>query len=213
MSWFSRFRGQALFGIANQGLTSAENFFIGVLLLRNGTKAEYGLFVLGYGVLLFCWSLISGFITAQIYASPSADPSADAPRRPQYNRLLRSLLTVSVAVTGAACAATLLLRQLDAIAVDTKFWLLMAAGLPGMCLRDFMRRYHFQERSATRVLQMDGYALVLTLVILGLFAFFRADNLHSVAAGTMALTGLATGLLAAAAAGLSPAASRRNPYV
>jgi O-antigen/teichoic acid export membrane protein len=204
MNWTSRNRGPALRGVVDQSLTSAENFAVGVILVRNCTKSEFGLYVLGYGILVLGWSLIAALITAQLPAALSRGSLGDE-RRLQCGSLLRTLLVASIATTGSGCLLTLLLTQLHVVAShDTYYWLLLSSALPAMCLRDFMRRYFFQERTETRALLMDGFALTLTVATLGALAALHVTHLNSVAAATLALGGLAVGTWGLVASGLSP---------
>ena len=201
----SRFHGPALRGVADQALTSAENFAVGVILVRNCSKAEFGLFALGYGVLVLGWSLIAALITAQMSAVFSRESLNSEERKIQCGSLLRTLLFACIVTTCCGYLLTLLLTQLDIVSSnDTYYWLLLSSALPAICLRDFMRRYFFQERSETRALLMDASALALTIVTLGALASLHATHLNSVAAGTLALGGLAVGICGIVASGLSP---------
>lgn len=205
MNRTSRFRGAALRGVADQALTSAENFAVGFILVRNCTKAEFGLYVLGYGILVLGWSLIAALITAHMPALFSKESISGAERRIQCGALLGTLLAACIATTTCGCFLTLLLTQLHIVAFpDTYYWLLLSSALPGICLRDFMRRYFFQERSETRALLMDASALTLTLATLGVLAALHATHLNSAAAAVLAVGGLTVGVGGIIGAGLSP---------
>jgi O-antigen/teichoic acid export membrane protein len=200
-----RFRGPALRGVVDQALTSAENFAVGVILVRSSTKAEFGLYVLGYGILVLAWSLIAALVTAQMSAAFSRESLSSEQRRRQCGSLLRTLLAACVATTTCGFLVTLVLAQLDIVdSYDACYWLLLSAALTGICLRDFMRRYFFQEKSENRALLMDACALTLTVATLGVMAALHASHMNSVAAGTLALGGLAVGIWGVFAAGLSP---------
>src|ERR1700722_4800229 len=95
----SRFHGPALRGVADQALTSAENFVVGVILVRNCSKAEFGLFALGYGVLVLGWSLIAALITAQMSAVFSRESLNSEERKIQCGSLLRTLLFACIVTT------------------------------------------------------------------------------------------------------------------
>jgi O-antigen/teichoic acid export membrane protein len=207
-----RFRGPALRGVADQALTSAENFAVGIILVRNCTKAEFGLYVLGYGMLVLCWSLIAALITAQMPAAFSRGALSLEERQMLCGSLLHSLLVTSAATAGCGCILAMLLTQLNIVAApDIYYWLLLASALPGICLRDFMRRYFFQERSEARALLMDGLALALTIMTLGTMAALHATHLNSVAAATLALGGLGVGIWGIVAGDLSPERHRDEP--
>jgi O-antigen/teichoic acid export membrane protein len=200
-----RFSGPALRGVADQALTSAENFAVGVILVRNCTKAEFGLYVLGYGILVLGWSLIAALITAQMSSVLSRESLSREERQAQCSSLLRALLVACIVTTSGGYLVTLLLTQVQIVASDdTYYWLFLSSALPGMCLRDFMRRYFFQERSEVRALIMDASALALTVATLGTMAALHASHLNSVAAATLALGGLAVGIWGIVAGGLSP---------
>jgi O-antigen/teichoic acid export membrane protein len=205
MNRTARLRGPAFRGVLDQGLTSAENFAVGVILVRNCTKAEFGLYILGYGILVLGWSLIAALITAQMAAALSKGPLSAQVQRTRFGALLRTLLVACLAATGCGVVVTLLLAQLHILsASDTYYWLLLSSALTGICLRDFMRRYFFQEGTETQALLMDGFALTITVVTLSAMVAVHATHMHSVAAGTLAVGGLAVGILGIAASGLSP---------
>ncbi len=200
-----RFFGPALRGVVDQGLTSAENFAIGVILVRNCTKAEFGLYVLGYGILVLGWSLTAALITAQMSSIFSRHSLSTEARRNQCGALLRALLIACMVNVGGGGLVTLVLAQVQIVArYDAYYWMLLTLALPGMCLRDFMRRYFFQERTESRALLMDASALILTVTALGSMAATHVSHLNSVAAGTLALGGLAVGTWGVFAGGLSP---------
>jgi O-antigen/teichoic acid export membrane protein len=191
--------------VADQALTSAENFAVGVILVRNCTKAEFGLYVLGYGILVLGWSLIAALITAQMSSVLSRESLSREERQAQCGSLLRALLIACTVTTGCGYLVTLLLSQVQILAdYDTHFWLFLSSALPGMCLRDFMRRYFFQEKSETRAILMDASALALTVATLGAMAALHASHLNSAAAATLAVGGLALGIGGIVAGGLSP---------
>jgi O-antigen/teichoic acid export membrane protein len=205
MNRTSRFHGPALRGVADQALTSAENFAVGVILIRNCTKMEFGLFALGYGILVLGWSLIAALITAQMAAALSRESLNREQRQIECGSQLHALLVACIVTTSCGYILTLLLTQLHIIgSQDIYFWLFLSSALPGVCLRDFMRRYFFQDRSETRALLMDASALALTIATLGVMAALHATHLNSVAAATLAFGGLAVGIWGVAAAGLSP---------
>jgi O-antigen/teichoic acid export membrane protein len=205
MNRLSSFSGPALRGVADQALTSAENFAVGVILVRNCTKTEFGLYVLGYGILVLGWSLIAALITAQMAAAFSRESLSTQERQDQCGSLLRTLMATCVVTTGCGCLLTLLLARVHLIGPeDTYYWLLLSSALPGMCLRDFMRRYFFQERYESRALLMDATALMLTVAILAVMAARHEPHMNSVAAATLAVGGLTVGIWAIVAGGLAP---------
>lgn len=208
--WFG---GPALRGVVDQALTSVENFAIGLILVRNCPKAEFGLWALGYGILVLGWSLLAALITAQMSAAFSRGSLSAAERQVLCGALLRTLLLACVATTGCGYLVTLLLTRLHIIAsYDAYYWLLLASALPAICLRDFMRRYFFQERSEIRALLMDASALALTIAMLGATAALHVAHLNGVAAAALALGGLAVGTWGITVAGLLPRKHRDRAF-
>jgi O-antigen/teichoic acid export membrane protein len=211
MNRTSRIRGPAFRGVLDQALTSAENFAVGVILVRTCTKAEFGLYVLGYGILVLAWSLIAALVTAQMAAALSMGPLSAEDRRIKFGSLLHTLLVACIATTGCGFLVAMLLTRLHIVASpDTYYWLLLSAALTGICLRDFMRRYYFQEGQETRALLMDASALASTVATLGTMAALHATHMNSVAAATLALGGLAVGIWGIVASGLLPHKHRKG---
>jgi O-antigen/teichoic acid export membrane protein len=213
VNWTSRIRGPALRGVADQALTSAENFAVGVILVRNCTKAEFGLYGLGYGILVLGWTLVAALITAQMTAALSRGALSTKERRLQCGWLLRTLLVVCLAITGCGYLLILILSQLHIVAAyDIYYWLLLSSALPGICLRDFMRRYFFQEGSETKALLMDASALALTVATLGAMATVHVSHLNTAAVATLALGGVAVGTWGVMAGGLSPRKHAKDAF-
>jgi len=141
----------------------------------------------------------------------SRESSDREDRRIRCSLLLRRLLVACTIVTSFGCILTLLLSKLHVVAsYDTYYWLLLSFALPGVCLRDFMRRYFFQERSEHRALFMDASALVLTIATLGSMAAIHATHLNSLAVATLALGGLAVGIWGIVVGGLFPQRRREE---
>lgn len=197
--------GPAFRGVLDQALTSAENFAIGVILVRNCTKAEFGLYALGYGILILGWSLTAALITAQLPATYARQALNLEERQRQCGALLRMLLIACGVVVAVGYVLAVLCTQLQITDFYSGlYWLMLASVLPGMCLRDFMRRYFFQEGTETRALSMDVAALILTIAALGSAAAIGLPHLNIVATGTLAIGGLAVSIRGVVSSGLSP---------
>jgi O-antigen/teichoic acid export membrane protein len=93
--------------MVNQGLASASNFGIAIYLVRSLDAASFGLWGIGFSIVLLSLGLVNGLLLAQMVVGlPHRAPSA----RPSYMRsiLIGTLLLAGIFVALGATTATLI---------------------------------------------------------------------------------------------------------
>jgi O-antigen/teichoic acid export membrane protein len=154
-------RRDAIFGFLDQTLISATNFLIGLFFVHLASKADYGLYSLGYGII----ALISSFGTALI-TTPMTVLLGNRERseRSQFcasmlvGQLLTHVFTISIGSISVAIGWWLnwLDSEMALFAMGIGF-----ASL-GVLLQDFFRRFNYLILKPIRVFSLDlQYAVIL----------------------------------------------------
>lgn len=194
MSFPKKFLSSSVLSVFDQGMLSALNFLVNMLLVRLVSKEEYGL----YGQ-LYAGGLLAGLVVDALIAGPltTVASAAQATARRALLRLYwRRQLAWSGLMAVTALAALWLVPALSGPAPQR--WLLgaaFAAYVLGNGLREYGRTVGFIQSELRAVLRQD--LLYVLLVTVGLGALY--------AGGRVALTALfaclaASSLLCAALA-------------
>ena len=148
--------------LLDQGMLSALNLALGLVLIRLTTKENYGLYSQLYVAGILIGTLIESVITAPL---TTLAPGMEDERRKSfighlawYQRRLAALLAL---LSGAIAGGVAGLWQLDPhpVALGVAFALYVGCG----CLREFSRSIGFIEGRAVGVLRMDlWFGLALT---------------------------------------------------
>lgn len=153
--------------LVDQGLLSAVNFALGLVLIRFATQEEYGLYTQLIGLQALFSVLHAGlFVSAFLSRLPHLEGAERAQYRAAMARAelgvtLVSCVLVAVLTWGGARLAGFALSPLASIAA--------AFALLALWWREFVRAGLFAEMAAGRVLWLDaGYALVVALALVSL---------------------------------------------
>lgn len=196
-----RLLADSLASLLDQGLLSALNLALGLLLIRLTAKESYGLYAQLYVGGLFAAtvleSLVTGPLTNVAAGLDATERSAAIGHLARYQRRLALALAV---LCGAAVAVAVAVTQTDArpVWLGGAFAIYVYAG----SIREYVRSVGFIEGRARTVLRMDAWYAVAMAAGFGALA----------AAGWLALPAvmLALGLANFAALGLRGAAPARS---
>jgi O-antigen/teichoic acid export membrane protein len=165
--------------LLDQGMLSALNLALGLVLIRLTAKENYGLYAQLYVAGILVGTLIEAIITAPL--TTLAPGLSDERRRAfishldHYQRRLSAVLAI---ISGAIAGGVVALWQLDPHPVALGF--AFAAYVWFGCLREFGRSVGFIEGRAVGVLHMDlWFALAVSLSI-GALAWLGWMNLPAV---------------------------------
>jgi len=209
MGWGVRLRARVLApgavntlaGMADQVLASLANLAIGLIVLRYGTKLEFGLYGLGYTAIV-----VANSIAGALFASPmtaSYYHLAEARRGGFAGALFLAQAGISVPLAGLLLAAAMAAGGAGfGGAPESLGWALVIVAAPAAMLHDRIRGYRFLRHQGVLALGLDALnaALWIGFVLLGVS---RGVPAHAAALGGYGLACLVTGVLGLVGAGLA----------
>ncbi|MCU6435014.1 hypothetical protein LPB67_14650 [Undibacterium sp. Jales W-56] len=200
MSFTRKFLSSSILSVIDQGMLSALNFAIGMLLIRLVTKEEYGL----YGQ-LYAGGLLAGLVVDSWIAGPLttvASAVQDATRKALLRHYwIRQIW--STLLMGGLAFAIVALVPLATRNSHIGNWLALAFGayVIGNGLREYGRTVGFIQSDIVAVLRQD--VLYVVLVVISLAGLFSGDYLGletiflSLAAASILCAALSAGRLKA----------------
>ena len=179
---------QGFLSLADQAVASVTNFATGVIIARASSKEEFGLYMLGFTLILLVTDLQTSLIaTPYMVYAPRLQGRAHA----QYtgstliHQVVFSLLTTLV-VIGAACAARF---GVGPHGLEPVLWALAGVGSLIM-LREFVRRICFASLKLRTVFVFDvfiGVGQICGLLVLAHFKLLSASRAYWVIGATCGL--------------------------
>jgi O-antigen/teichoic acid export membrane protein len=179
---------QGFLSLADQAVASVTNFATGVIIARASSKEEFGLYMLGFTLILLVTDLQTSLIaTPYMVYAPRLQGRAHA----QYtgstliHQVVFSLLATLV-VIGAACAARF---GIGPHGLEPVLWALAGVGSLIM-LREFVRRICFASLKLRTVFVFDafiGVGQICGLLVLAHFKLLSASRAYWVIGATCGL--------------------------
>jgi O-antigen/teichoic acid export membrane protein len=179
---------QGFLSLADQAVASITNFATGVIIARASSKEEFGLYMLGFTLILLVTDLQTSLIaTPYMVYAPRLQGRAHA----QYtgstliHQVVFSLLATLV-VIGAACAARF---GVGPHGLEPVLWALAGVGSLIM-LREFVRRICFASLKLKTVFVFDtciGIGQIGGLLVLAHFKLLSAGRAYWVIGATCGL--------------------------
>ena len=154
--------------IVDQLVASGTTFATGMLIGRACSKAEFGLYMLGFSVVTFLMTIQGSLISTpyQIYY-----PRTDEPLRP---RLTGSALFYQLVLASLAAAVLGLLSLgawiMQPVSGMTALLCSLGVAVLFLLLRDFIRQVCFAQFQILHALAFDTAVAILQLASLGLLA-------------------------------------------
>ena len=165
---------KGLLALGDQTIVSATSFFTSIIIARNCTKDELGLYALGMTIVFFLVSIQESIVTTPytVYS-----PRLDAHARSYYNgstllhQLALSLLFIGIVVISAIIAESLGVSPTDLTRV---LWGLTVVIIP-VLFREYVRRVKFAQLHmkavfifdiAVSVIQVSALLLLANAIIL-----------------------------------------------
>lgn len=194
-------RGQALYGFADQAVISLGNLAIGLVLIRLTAKEEYGLFILGFGILSLILSLNSALITAPmtVLAYERKEPAeVIAYCRALFGVQMRFGLTLAALGTIAVAAG----GKFGLSESDVRFGLAIALAVPGVLLQEFSRRFYYLQFKPQRALALDLLALLTSVGTIGIAVLTEWPEKHVIAMAGLGAAGFLSSAVGLAWSGM-----------
>lgn len=173
----ARFLRGTIVSMIDQSLLSALSFCIALVLIRLGSKLEYGLYVQLFAVLMLSMNLQNASINTPLIAlGPKRSPE-------QMNLLVTHLLWLQFVVVLflmmlASAVLWVIVLGYDVPGLDTGLILPFASWLGASWLREYMRGYRFLQHTPHRVLLLDSVYAAMVLSGLGWFWMQGATSLE-----------------------------------
>ncbi|MCC7258120.1 MAG: hypothetical protein IT486_07080 [Gammaproteobacteria bacterium] len=197
----SRYLRDGTISLVDQAILSLANFLVGVFLIQNTTKNEYGSYVLAYAAILLVIGAQNAIVTTQMTVRipqkrpPERAPFCGALAVGQFLVFLPVLAMVSGLVATAATVGLISGRSAVITAV-------IGMACFGILLREFARGYFFTQLRPMVVLTIDLAYVALLFVGLVLARTLAQEQLYLLAIGMLGLASLGSGWLALASAQL-----------
>jgi len=165
--------------VLDQGMLSALNLVLGLMLIRLTTRDSYGLYSQLYVAGILAATLTEALITGPL---TTLAPGLGEERRRRFiahlDRYQRQLSGLFAALAGLITGAVVAYLRLDTHPVA--LGLAFAAYVWAASLREFSRSVGFVEGRALAVLRMDGWFALAVVAGLGLLAWIGWVNLPAV---------------------------------
>lgn len=188
-------RKQVAISFVDQAILSAANFFIGIALVKFVAKADYGLYVLAYAIILFVVGLQNALITTQMTVLAPSKPMDEQDGFCNSLCIGQYFLYVPAAILAAI--SILALYYVGAISIEQcHFVSTILIVTLGVLLREFYRSFFFLKSQPSNVLIIDIVFIITTYIglLLGWLAY--RDQLHIIAIYLLGLASLASGVTA-----------------
>jgi len=200
-----RLRQQFVIGAIDQAALSLCSFFVGIYLINNASKAAYGLYVLGFALLLFGIGLHNALITTQMTVLHANKCDS---RHGFCSALASGQYTIFLPMVALLGIAAVSLEYLGWITQSILYVVIAAlVALLGVMLREFSRSFFFVNRRLGAVLGIDAIYIVLVLVGLATAGALFRDTMNLAAIAALGVASLIAGLVGLWMAGLYPAKS------
>ena len=165
--------------VLDQGMLSALNLVLGLVLIRLTTRDNYGLYSQLYVAGILAATLTESLITGPL---TTLAPGLDDDRRRRFiahlDRYQRQLSGLFAAIAGVLAGGVVAYLKLDTHPVALGF--AFAAYVWAASLREFSRSVGFVEGRALKVLLMDGWFALAVLAGIGLLAWIGWMSLPAV---------------------------------
>ena len=153
---------------AGQGLVSAANFVVLIVLARFAGAAELGYYAVAFSVLVIAIvtqdSLVTKPYAIQLF-KPPGEPATHA-----YGALVFGFL-ISIAIALCLAAAGAVMHQLGSDAKLANLFLILAVVTPLALTRDFARRFSFAHMRMQQGFALDAAASAMLMILIALLAW------------------------------------------
>lgn len=172
--------------LISQACLSLTNLFIGLLLIKQTSAREYGLFVLGFSIMLFVFSIQDSLVSIPVTIRASGFQGLAKSRFLEWNRRLLHSTFLIIALLGI-CIPLLfpnIAKQYS------NFIIVVTLSAWGWGAWEFQRTITFAKGSLIDLIRIDGIYLIgiiITTLILWVSGHLNALNMITIM-GIMAIS-------------------------
>lgn len=189
----------AVYGILDQGLLSLTNLGIGLFLINFTTKESYGLYGIGFAIVLFFVGVSNGVITTQMTVLAPAKEKREGGIDLYCLSMLYGQYYIFIPIWMFSQFIAYLLYYLNVVNWDIFLYQIVTSITVMTALfHEFMRRYYFLKFNTRRVLMIDLvniFFIVLTLYMTTMWDFEKPYILAMAIFGGGAMVAGMTGLM------------------
>jgi O-antigen/teichoic acid export membrane protein len=158
--------------VVDQGLLSAVNFFVSVVLIKNTAKTEYGYYALALAALMLFISVQNAVVTTPLTVLlPSKKPTE---KKEYISSLLSGQYALLLPLSFIFLLVVVAGRFFAVDAIKTSIALAFIVAVLGMLLREFLRACLFAVYRAERVLVVDTVYVSVYISAIGLLWMTRS---------------------------------------
>ncbi len=163
----------------DQGLISLANFGIGLSLINLGTKEEYGLYGIGYALLLLTVGVANALVTTQMSVFA---PEKKANKLKSYCMSMLAGQYLIILPVWMLFIVTVFLATpyIEALRIHKAFIMTVACAALAMLFHEFMRRYFYIVSEPIKILIID--IVSVSIIFTGIFCigYFELTSPHVV---------------------------------
>lgn len=197
LQFFNRYRSRLypFLAVTDQAVQSLINLLSNIFLIRYASKAEYGVYGVGFTSIILMMGLSHALFGLQMTVIAPDKPEQE--RRRYFGSMFVSMLVVMASIS----AIMLLVSLFSSGWINDEYRMLIAVialSVPGVLIMQFMRQclYFFQQ--AHRVLLFDLVFFLVFFAALFYLVHIKVENLHLWALLLNGAVTLLLGLLAVA---------------
>jgi O-antigen/teichoic acid export membrane protein len=158
--------------VIDQGLLSAVNFFVSVVLIKNTAKTEYGYYAIAFAALMLFISVQNAVVTTPLTVLlPSKKP---AEKKEYISSLLSGQYAFLLPLSFIFLLVVVAGRFLAIDTLKTRIALAFIVAVLGVLLREFLRACLFAVYRAGRVLVVDTVYVLVYVSAIGLLSLTRS---------------------------------------
>jgi len=195
----------ALYGILDQGLLSLTNLGIGLFLINYTTKENYGLYGIGFAIVLFFVSVENGLITTQMTVLAPEKAEREGGIESYCLSMLYGQYCIFIPIWIFCQILAYILYYLDILNSDYFLYqIIISITVMAVLFHEFMRRYFFLKFNPRQVLIIDLvniFFITLTLYLSTMWDYEKPHILAIAIFGGGAILAGITGLLSSGLVG------------
>lgn len=167
-------------GIASvdQGMLSAANFFIAIILIKTVPKVDYGYYSIAFSISLFLISVQNAIVNtplAVLLVTKKGGEKESYAASLCYGQFLVLLPAVCLGLV-----TIIIIRPWGLDSTQASIAAALCIGAVGLLFRQFLRAYYFAEEVPLQVLKMDALYMAIFLCFIALSYLFLTISVAAI---------------------------------
>ena len=193
----------ALYGILDQGLLSLTNLGIGLFLINYSTKENYGLYGIGFAIVLFFVSVENGLIATQMTVLAPEKAEREGGIDLYCLSMLYGQYYIFIPIWIICQILAYILYYLNILNPDVFLYqIVISITVMTVLFHEFMRRYFFLKFNPRRVLMIDLVNIFFIVSALIITAKWNYEKPHILAIAIYGGGAIVAGMIGLLSSGL-----------